>query len=48
MIAAGDPKKLLEESEDPRVRTFLTRGAAAGRFPASGVRAIDINRSGGG
>ena len=26
MIAAGDPKKLLEESRDPRIRTFLTRG----------------------
>lgn len=26
MIAQGDPKKLLEESKDPRVRKFLTRG----------------------
>ncbi|BEH10288.1 MULTISPECIES: ABC transporter ATP-binding protein [Geobacter] len=26
MIAGGDPKKLLAESEDPRVRAFLTRG----------------------
>lgn len=26
MIAGGDPKKLLAESEDPRVRSFLTRG----------------------
>jgi len=26
MIAAGDPKKLLQESRDPKVRTFLTRG----------------------
>ncbi len=26
MIAGGDPKKLLEECEDPRVRRFLTRG----------------------
>ena len=26
MIAAGDPKKLLAESRDPRIRTFLTRG----------------------
>ena len=27
MIASGDPNKLLAESEDPRVRSFLTRGA---------------------
>jgi phospholipid/cholesterol/gamma-HCH transport system ATP-binding protein len=27
MIASGDPKELLERSEDPRVRQFLTRGA---------------------
>lgn len=26
MIAQGDPKKLLAESRDPRVRQFLTRG----------------------
>ncbi|OEU79760.1 MAG: polyamine ABC transporter ATP-binding protein [Desulfobacterales bacterium C00003060] len=26
MIAVGDPKKLLAESRDPRVRNFLTRG----------------------
>jgi len=26
MIAGGDPKKLLAESEDPKVRSFLTRG----------------------
>jgi len=26
MIASGNPKALLEESEDPRVRQFLTRG----------------------
>jgi phospholipid/cholesterol/gamma-HCH transport system ATP-binding protein len=26
MIASGDPKRLLADSEDPRVRTFLTRG----------------------
>jgi len=26
MIASGDPKVLLEQSEDPRVRQFLTRG----------------------
>ncbi len=29
MIAQGDPNKLLAESEDPRVRNFLTRGEAA-------------------
>jgi phospholipid/cholesterol/gamma-HCH transport system ATP-binding protein len=28
MIAAGDPHRMLEESEDPRVRQFLTRGRA--------------------
>jgi phospholipid/cholesterol/gamma-HCH transport system ATP-binding protein len=27
MIAAGDPKKLLAESKDPKVINFLTRGA---------------------
>jgi phospholipid/cholesterol/gamma-HCH transport system ATP-binding protein len=26
MIAVGDPKKLLAESQDPKVRNFLTRG----------------------
>lgn len=26
MIAEGDPKRLLEESRDPRVQSFLTRG----------------------
>jgi phospholipid/cholesterol/gamma-HCH transport system ATP-binding protein len=28
MIATGDPKRLLAECEDPRVRSFLTRGTA--------------------
>ncbi len=28
MIAQGDPKKLLDECADPRVRQFLTRGEA--------------------
>jgi hypothetical protein len=27
MTAQGDPKKLLAESKDPKVRRFLTRGA---------------------
>lgn len=26
MLAVGDPKKLLEETEDPKIRSFLTRG----------------------
>ncbi len=26
MIASGDPNQLLEQSEDPKVRSFLTRG----------------------
>lgn len=26
MIAVGNPKKLLEESRDPKIRSFLTRG----------------------
>lgn len=30
MIASGDPHRLLEESGDPRVRSFLTRGGSAG------------------
>jgi phospholipid/cholesterol/gamma-HCH transport system ATP-binding protein len=29
IIAAGDPKKLLQQSDDPKVRSFLTRGEAA-------------------
>ncbi len=29
MIAAGDPKRLRDESPDPKVRNFLTRGEAA-------------------
>lgn len=31
MIASGDPHKLLKESQDPKVRAFLTRGEDAGR-----------------
>ncbi|MCP4575899.1 MAG: ATP-binding cassette domain-containing protein [Deltaproteobacteria bacterium] len=31
MIASGDPKKLLAESEDPRVQVFLRRGEAEGK-----------------
>jgi phospholipid/cholesterol/gamma-HCH transport system ATP-binding protein len=27
MIASGDPKQLRDECPDPKVRTFLTRGA---------------------
>jgi phospholipid/cholesterol/gamma-HCH transport system ATP-binding protein len=30
MIASGDPKRLLADTEDPRVRTFLTRGEDEG------------------
>jgi phospholipid/cholesterol/gamma-HCH transport system ATP-binding protein len=30
MIASGDPKKLLAESRDPKVRKFLTRGEGGG------------------
>ncbi len=30
MIAEGNPKKLLEETRDPKVRQFLTRGAKGG------------------
>ncbi|MGF1641242.1 MAG: ABC transporter ATP-binding protein [Rhodospirillales bacterium] len=30
MIAAGDPKRLLAESRDPKVRAFLTRGGRDG------------------
>jgi len=30
MIARGDPNRLLAESDDPRVRSFLTRGEEAG------------------
>ena len=26
MIAVGDPNKLLAESKDPKIRSFLTRG----------------------
>ena len=29
MIAVGDPKKLLAESKDPKIRNFLTRGEAS-------------------
>jgi phospholipid/cholesterol/gamma-HCH transport system ATP-binding protein len=31
MIAAGNPKKLLAESKDPKVIDFLTRGAGVGK-----------------
>lgn len=30
MIAQGDPHRLLEESDDPKVQQFLTRGESAG------------------
>jgi phospholipid/cholesterol/gamma-HCH transport system ATP-binding protein len=36
MIARGDPKRLRTESEDPRVRAFLTRGGGRGRPGATG------------
>jgi phospholipid/cholesterol/gamma-HCH transport system ATP-binding protein len=31
MIASGNPKRLLAESNDPRVRAFLTRGEETSR-----------------
>ncbi len=31
MIASGNPKQLLAESKDPRVRAFLTRGEETSR-----------------
>jgi phospholipid/cholesterol/gamma-HCH transport system ATP-binding protein len=31
IVASGNPKQLLAESTDPRVRSFLTRGEEAGR-----------------
>jgi len=34
MTASGDPKKLLAESTDPKVRMFLTRGAEGARAEA--------------
>jgi phospholipid/cholesterol/gamma-HCH transport system ATP-binding protein len=36
MTASGDPKKLLAESTDPRVRNFLTRGEEAARAESGG------------
>ena len=38
MIAAGQPRVLLKESDDPRVRAFLTRDAQPGRKDASADR----------
>ena len=35
MIASGDPKDLLANSKDPKVRTFLTRGRAGGETAVS-------------
>jgi phospholipid/cholesterol/gamma-HCH transport system ATP-binding protein len=37
MTASGDPKRLLAESTDPRVRNFLTRGEEAARVEAGGT-----------
>jgi phospholipid/cholesterol/gamma-HCH transport system ATP-binding protein len=37
MIASGDPKRLLAECEDARVRTFLTRGEAEDKGAESRV-----------
>ena len=36
MIATGDPTRLLAESTDPRVRSFLTRGAEAAEQEPAG------------
>lgn len=38
MIASGNPKKLLEECDNPTVRRFLTRGAAEPQTKAIGLR----------
>ncbi|AJF05313.1 ABC transporter ATP-binding protein [Geoalkalibacter subterraneus] len=38
MIAAGDPKKLRDESDDPRVRRFLTRGENGDTETEGGVK----------
>jgi len=35
MIASGDPKVLLKESKDPKVRKFLTRGADDGEHTSA-------------
>jgi phospholipid/cholesterol/gamma-HCH transport system ATP-binding protein len=35
MIATGDPNVLVRESDDPRVRTFLTRGEDSGNQDAA-------------
>jgi phospholipid/cholesterol/gamma-HCH transport system ATP-binding protein len=35
MTANGDPKRLLAESKDPKVRRFLTRGAEGGEAETS-------------
>jgi phospholipid/cholesterol/gamma-HCH transport system ATP-binding protein len=35
MTASGDPKKLLAESSDPKVRNFLTRGAGGTQVETS-------------
>jgi phospholipid/cholesterol/gamma-HCH transport system ATP-binding protein len=35
MIASGDPKELLANSKDPKVRGFLTRGRAGGETAVS-------------
>jgi phospholipid/cholesterol/gamma-HCH transport system ATP-binding protein len=37
-IASGSPRELLAHCEDPRVRTFLTRGAEGGREPTRSRR----------
>jgi len=34
IIASGDPKELLVNSRNPRVRRFLTRGKEGGESPA--------------
>ncbi len=37
MIAGGDPKRLLAESKDPKVRDFLTRGQDKGKGTGGGA-----------
>jgi len=44
MIARGDPNRLLAESDDPRVRSFLTRGEEMDRISCSASRSADTGQ----
>lgn len=46
IIASGNPKNLMEDSQDPKVQTFLTRGHSDSKYLLEGLRSLPIERKG--